>query len=68
MRWAGHVACMGERRGTCRALVRKREGNRPLVRPKLRWENDGLPGSEMGGGGAWTGLIWLRIETGGRHL
>jgi len=51
MRWAGHVACMGERRGACRVLVRKREGNRPLGRLRLRWENDGLPGSDMGGGG-----------------
>jgi len=66
-RWAGHVACIGERRGAYRVLVKKCEGNRPLGSPRLRWENDGLPGSEMGGG-AWTGLIWLRIETGGRHL
>jgi hypothetical protein len=30
LRWAGHVARMGERRGTCRALVGKHEGRRPL--------------------------------------
>jgi hypothetical protein len=30
LRWAGHVACMGVRRGAYRALVRKPEGRRPL--------------------------------------
>jgi hypothetical protein len=33
MRWAGHVACMGERRGIYRILVVKPEGKRPLGRP-----------------------------------
>ena len=36
MRWAGHVARMGEERG-CRFLVGKPEGKRPLGRPRLRW-------------------------------
>jgi len=36
MRWAGHVACMGEERSVCRVLLGKREG-RPLGRPKRRW-------------------------------
>jgi len=30
MRWAGHVACMGDRRGAYRVLVEKPEGKRPL--------------------------------------
>jgi hypothetical protein len=30
MRWAGHVACMGERRGVYRVLVGKRKVKRPL--------------------------------------
>jgi hypothetical protein len=30
MRWAGHVACMRERRGMYRVLVGKPEGKRPL--------------------------------------
>jgi hypothetical protein len=30
MRWAGHVACMGERRGECMVSVRKPEGKRPI--------------------------------------
>jgi len=32
MRWAGHVACMGERRGVYRALLGKPEGKIPLGR------------------------------------
>jgi hypothetical protein len=39
LRWAGHVARMGERRGAHRALVRKSEGRTPLGRPRRRWEN-----------------------------
>jgi len=34
MRWEGHIAHMGERRGVYRALVRKPEGRRPLGRLK----------------------------------
>ena len=37
MRWAGYVACMGERRRAYRILVGKPEGKRPLARPRLRW-------------------------------
>jgi len=37
MRWAGHVALMGEERGVYRGLVRKPEGRRPLGRPRRRW-------------------------------
>jgi len=37
MRWAGHVALMGERRGKYRVLVRKPEGMRPLGRPRHSW-------------------------------
>jgi hypothetical protein len=36
MRWAGHVARMGENRNTYRLLVREPEGKRPLGRPRLR--------------------------------
>jgi hypothetical protein len=36
MRWAGHVARMGERRNSYRLLVGKPEGGRPLGRPRLR--------------------------------
>ena len=37
MRWAGHVARMGEERGVYRVLVEKPEGRRPLGRPRRRW-------------------------------
>jgi len=40
MRWAGHVARMGERRGIYRVLVGKPEGKRSLERPRHRWENN----------------------------
>ena len=36
MRWAGHVARMGEGRGVHRVLVEKPEGKRPLGRPRRR--------------------------------
>ena len=37
MRWAGHVARMGEERGVFRVLVEKPEGRSPLGRPRRRW-------------------------------
>ena len=40
MRWAGHVARMGEERGVYRVLVGKPEGKRPLGRPRCRWMNN----------------------------
>jgi len=40
MKWAGHVARMGERRGVYRALVGKPEGKRPLRRPRRGWEDN----------------------------
>ena len=40
MRWAGHVARMGEERGAYRFLVEKPEGKRPLRRPRRRWVNN----------------------------
>jgi hypothetical protein len=40
MRWAGHVARMGEERGVHRVLVGKTEGKRPLGRPRRRWEDN----------------------------
>jgi len=37
MRWAGHVARMGEEKGVYRVLLGKPEVRRPLGRPRLRW-------------------------------
>ena len=70
MRRAGHVESMGGGRGVYRVLVGIPVGKRPLGRTKRRWEDNIKIGlQEMGwGGGARTGLIWLRIRTGGGHL
>jgi hypothetical protein len=40
MRWAGHVARMGEEGGVHRVLVGKPEGKTPLGRPRRRWEDN----------------------------
>jgi hypothetical protein len=40
MRWAGHVAGMGEVRGAHKILVWRPEGRRPLGRPRRRWEDN----------------------------
>ena len=40
MRWAGHIARIGEGRGMYRVLVGKPEGKRPLGRPRHRWEDN----------------------------
>jgi len=58
---------MGEGRGAHRVWVEKPEGKRHLEDPGvngriLRWI------FRKWNVGAWTGLILLRIETGGRHL
>jgi len=58
MRWAGHVARMGEGRGVYRVLVWKPEGKRPMGRPRRRWEdNVTMDLQEVGGGcGDWMEL------------
>ena len=68
MRWAGHVARMGEERGVYRVLVGKPEGRRPLGRPRRRWMDNISRISSRWDVGIWTGLGWPRIETGGRRL
>jgi hypothetical protein len=40
MRWAGHVARMGDRGGEYRVLVRRHEGISPLGRRRRKWEDD----------------------------
>ena len=68
MRWAGHVARMGEEGGVYRVLVGKPEGRR-------HWGDLGVDGRIILGWisrrwdvGLWTGLGWPRIETGGGSL
>jgi len=58
MRWAGHVAHMGEGRGVCRVLWGKPEGKRPLERPRPRWEdNIKMDLQEIGCGG----MDWIDL-------
>jgi len=52
MRWAGHVARIGERISVYRVLVGKPEGKRPFARPRRRWEdNIKIDNQEEGCGG-----------------
>jgi hypothetical protein len=51
-----------------RILVGRPEGRRPLGRPRRRWEDNTKMDLQEVGAGAWTGLIWLRIGTGGGFL
>ena len=62
MRWAGHVARMGETRGVYRVLVGTPEGKRPLGRPKHRQEDDIKmnPQEEGCGGMDWIDLAHNR--------
>jgi len=58
MRWAGHVARMGEGRGVYRVLVGKLEGKRPLGRPRYRWEyNIKMDLQELG----CEGMDWIKL-------
>jgi len=59
MRWAEHVARIGERRGVYRLLVGKLEGKRPLGRSMCRWEdNNKLDLQEVGLGG----MDWIDLR------
>jgi hypothetical protein len=53
MRWAGHVARMGEDRDVHRVLVRMSEKKRPLGRPRRRWEDNIKMDLQKVGGGSW---------------
>ena len=58
MRWAEHVARLGEGRGVYRVLVGKPEGKRPLGRPRRRWEaNNKMDLQELGCGG----MDWIEL-------
>jgi hypothetical protein len=56
MRWAGHVARMGEGRGAYRIWVGRHEGRSPLGRPRRGWENNvKIDLQEVG----WGGMDWI---------
>jgi hypothetical protein len=58
MRWAGHVACMGEGSKVYRVLVGKPKGKRPLERLRHRWE-DGIRMDLRDIG--WGGVEWIYL-------
>jgi hypothetical protein len=62
----GACSSNGEKRNAYRLLVGKPEGKRPLGRPSRRWEDNIR--MDLGEVVMWTGLIWLRIGTGGELL
>jgi len=68
MRWAGHVARMGESRCVYTVLLGKPEGKRPLGRPRWRRENYTKMDLQEEACEGMTGSMWLRIGTGGGHL
>ena len=68
MRWAGHVACVGEGKGVHRVLVGKPEGKRPMGRPRRRLEVNIKWIFRKCEGVVGTGWSWLRIGTSGGHL
>jgi hypothetical protein len=58
MRWAGHVARIGETRNVYRILVGKPEGKRPLAKPRRRWvDNIKMDLGEIG----WDGRDWIEL-------
>ena len=59
---------MRERRVSYKVLVRTTEESRPVKRPSRKWEGNIKMGLRKAARGAWIGLIWLRIGTGGELL
>jgi len=63
MRYVGHVTRRVERRGAYRVLMGKREGKRPLGRPRRRWEDNIKVDLKEIIRAAWNGSIWLWTRT-----
>jgi hypothetical protein len=68
MRYVGHRACIGERRGTYRILV-------GILRERYNLGDLGIDGRlilkwifKKWGGGLWTGLMWLMVGKSGGLL
>ena len=57
MRWAGHIARMGDRRGVYRVLVGKSKGKRSLWRPRHRWEDIKMDLQDVGCGD----MDWIEL-------
>jgi len=58
---------MGVKGGVYRILVAKPDGKRTIGTPRHIWE-DNIKIFSGYGWGAWTGLMWLRIQTSGGLL
>ena len=62
MKWVGHVARIGEKRGVYTILMGKPEGKRPLGRPRRRWEdNIKMHLQEVG----WGDMDWIDLAEDG---
>jgi hypothetical protein len=60
MRWAGHVARIGENGNACWLLVRKPEGKRPIGRTSLSWvDNMKMDLGDI----VWSGMDWITIRS-----
>jgi hypothetical protein len=58
IKWAGHVARMGEGTDAYRILVGRPDGKRPLVRPRRRWDNNiKMDLQEVG----WGSMNWIAL-------
>jgi hypothetical protein len=66
MRWAGHAALMGKKRGVYRVLVGKPNSKRPPGRPRRRWKDNIKWIFRKWELGVWTGSSWLRIGISGK--
>jgi hypothetical protein len=56
MRWAGHVARMGEKSNAYRLFVGKPKGKRPLGRPRRTWVGNIKMDLRFIG---WDGVVWM---------
>jgi hypothetical protein len=74
MRWAGHVARIGEKTNAYRLLVGKPEGKGPLGRSRCRWVDVKMNPLQIGWGGVdWIGLAqdrdkWRALGNAVRNL
>lgn len=62
VRWEGHVAGMGVRRGAYRILLGKPGGKRAFAKPKRRWKDNILTDVQGVVWRAWTDIICLNTD------
>jgi hypothetical protein len=64
MRWAGHVARIGEKRNAYRFVMEKPEGKTPLARPRRRWVD--IIKMDLGEVG-WGDVDWIGLAQNGNR-